>query len=250
MGPDLVIYRRYAEAYDASGQLHFSLRMADYLAVLLPRHAWSGKSVLDLACGTGTLALYFARLGLDVHAVDASAEMLARAGAKAEAEGLAVDFCQQDMRELDLAVSFDLVTCVYDSLNYLLDTSDLERTFRRVAAVLQPGGLFLFDVNTVWSYENTHPGTHFSEGEGVAVITQGTYDHRARLATTDIVGFIGRGACYERFHEVHAQRAHLPEEIERGLATAGLRVQARYECFGFDPPTAESPRVMWVAARA
>jgi hypothetical protein len=118
-----------------------------------------------------------------------------------------------------------------------------------VAAVLRPGGLFACDVNTIWMYENVHVGTHFSEGEGLAVVVQGTYDHDTRLATAAVVGFVRRDGLYERFAETHEQRAHGDEEIAAALAAAGLAEEARYHCFGFDPPRPDTPRTMWVARK-
>ncbi len=242
-----MIYDRYAEVYDASGQIHFSLRMISYLAELLPRLGWQGESALDLACGTGTLALSYAQRGWRAYGVDASAAMLAAARRKAAELALSVEFSQQDMRSFTLPERVDLVTCCYDSINYLLSVADLEATFRRVAAALQPGGLVAFDVNTPWMYENVHVGTHFAQGEGLAVVVQGVYNLATRLAVAEVVGFIRRDGLYERFTETHEQRAHSDEELAGALAAAGLVEVGRYRCFGFDPPGGETPRTMWVA---
>lgn len=242
-----MIYDRYAEVYDRSGQIHFSLRMISYLSDLMPRLGWQGDSALDLACGTGTLALSYAQRGWRTYGVDASAAMLAVARAKAAEMGLTVAFSQQDMRTFALPERVDLVTCCFDSLNYMLSVADLEAVCRRVAAALRPGGLFAFDVNTPWMYENTWSGTFFVQGEGLAVVIQGTYDPDTRLAVADLVGFVQRDDLYERFAETHEQRAHSAEEVTAALAAAGLVEVARYHCFGFDPPRPDTPRVMWVA---
>ncbi|MDA8216044.1 MAG: class I SAM-dependent methyltransferase [Dehalococcoidales bacterium] len=244
-----MIYDRYAEVYDTSGQIHFSLRMISYLADLLERHGWQGETTLDLACGTGTLALSFAQRGLRAYGVDASAAMLKAAEAKAHELELHAEFSQQDMRDFRLPEAVDLVTCCYDSLNYLLSIPDLTATFRRVREALRPGGLFAFDVNTPWQYEHLGCGTHFAEGEGVAIVIEWTYDEDARFATIAITGFVRKGELYERFAEMHEQRAYAEEEIASALAAAGLEEVARYHCFGFDPPGPETPRTMWVARR-
>jgi len=101
--------------------------------------------------------------------VDASPAMLAQARRKAAELGLAVEFSQQDMRYFALPAPVDLVSCCYDSINYLLSVDDLRSTCRRVAAALAPGGLFLCDANSPWFYEHIYPGTYFTEGEGVSV---------------------------------------------------------------------------------
>lgn len=242
-----MIYNRYAEVYDRSGQIHFSLRLIAYLAELLPRLGFDGDSACDLACGTGTLALSFAQRRWRARGVDASAAMLAEARRKAGELGLRVEFSQQDMRSFTLPERVDLVTCCYDSVNYLLSPSDLAATFSRVAGALKPGGLFCCDANTPWFYDNVHVGTHFAEGEGVAVAVRGTYDPETREAVAELIGFVQRGELYERFQETHLQRAHSEKEMRAALAAAGLAEVACYRCFGFDPPDSETTRQMWVA---
>lgn len=244
-----MIYDRYARVYDRSGQVHFSLRMIAYLSDLLPRHGWHGASALDLACGTGTLALAFAQWGLRAYGVDASPAMLAEARAKAAELGLSVEWSRQDMRGFSLPERVELVTCCYDSLNYLLSAADLHAACRRVAAVLLPGGLFAFDVNTPWLYENLGVEASFVDGDDLAVVLQTSYEGATRLATWKITGFVRQQALWERFDETHVQRSHEEGEIAAALAAAGLVAEARYTCFGFDPPRGDSSRVMWVARK-
>src|SRR4051812_40704867 len=168
-----MIYHDYAPFYDGSGQLRFAILFGQYLCELLERHPVAGRRALDLACGTGTLALLLADDGWDVVGLDSSAAMLDQADAKAEStetQGQVV-FVQGDMRGLmtnderpttnDQRVqidtlssfvvgrsSFDLVTCVYDSLNYLLEERELAACFESVARVLAPSGLLVADMNT------------------------------------------------------------------------------------------------------
>ena len=244
-----MIYDRYAQVYDDSGQVHFSLRMIAYLSTLLPRLGFIGESALDLACGTGTLALSFAQRGWRTLGIDASPAMLAEARRKAAELGLVVEFSQQDMRSFALPAPVDLVTCCYDSINYLLSRDDLAATMARVAAALRPGGLCLFDVNTLWFYEQLHPGVYFTEGEGLSVAVRGTYDAERREAEGKLVGFVRRGELWERFEETHLQRAHTEDELAAALAASGLAEIARYRCFGFEPPDAETPRLLWAARK-
>lgn len=244
-----MIYDRYAEVYDRSGQSDFSERARAYLDRLLPRHQWTGRSVLDLACGTGTLALALARQGFRVTGVDASPAMLAAAQAKAADAGLSITFLCQDMRELRLSESVDLAVCFYDSINYLLSLEDLARTFGRVAAALAPGGLFVFDTTTPSMYESLHPGTHFAEVGGVVSVMVETYEPETRLVTTDVNLFVPRGELYERIVERHVQRAYTEPEVGAALVAAGLREEGRYVCFGFDPPAPDTGRIAWVARK-
>jgi ubiquinone/menaquinone biosynthesis C-methylase UbiE len=280
------IYRDYAPFYDGSGQIRFALLMAQYLEELLRRHpAGQGaepRSALDLACGTGTLAVALAEAGWRVVGLDQSQAMLALAQEKAHAAGVSgsVTFVQGDMRELLTTdqrpttndqggqsrrsshpappgtpsacvvrrSSFALVTCTYDSLNYLLTEEDLARCFRGVARVLAPGGLFVADMNTRHFLEHDWPSCEVEERPGFVQVAQSRFDPASASSTMRLTGFAGddeRG--YIRFDETHVERAYAPEVVAGQLEAAGLRVEAAYECFTFQPHHPRSQRIAWVA---
>jgi SAM-dependent methyltransferase len=226
--------------------------MIDYLSRLLPRHGpvTAGQTALDLACGTGTVALALAQQGLKVYAVDGSPGMIEQARRRVAEVGADVTLSCQDMRSFTLPEPVDLVTCFYDSLNYLLTPADLIQTFRQVRAALCPGGLFMVDANTpvalthIWGCD-----TYFGESPNVSIAMQNTYDPVQSMATLTITGFVRHGDLYERFQEEHVQRGYNPPEIATALTTAGLRVLAQYECFSFDAPSPTSQRVLYVAQR-
>lgn len=246
------IYDRYAEVYDESGQIFFSLRMIDYLRELLDRHGpLPGQTALDLACGTGTVALALAQQGLKVYAIDGSPAMIAQAQRKVQEIGADVTLSCQDMRSFTLPAPVDLVTCLYDSLNYLLTPADLSQAFRQVRKALRPGGLFLADVNTpaalthIWGCD-----TYFGESPTVSIAMQNTYDEACRQSTVTITGFVRRGDLYERFQEEHVQRGYTPAEVAAALTRAGLGLAAQYDCFSFAAPGPASQRIMYVARRS
>jgi ubiquinone/menaquinone biosynthesis C-methylase UbiE len=124
------IYHDYARLYDRSGQLGFSLRMIHYLDELLAIYPANGHSMLDLACGTGTVAIAMAGKSWQVQGLDGSAEMLRQAEEKTPAD-VTIRWSQQDMRSFSSAEPVNLVTCLYDSLNYMLINDDLVAVFRR-----------------------------------------------------------------------------------------------------------------------
>ncbi len=245
------IYDHYAQVYDESGQIAFSLQMIPYLDKLLQCHPVPGRSVLDLACGTGTVALSFAQQGWEVYGVDASPGMLAQARRKARETGQKLTLSQQDMRDFVLPDPVALVTCLYDSLNYMLTLADLQQVFRRVAIALLPGGLFLGDMNTQEKLEHIWGNnTFFVEGKGIALIMHSGYEPESGLSTVHIVGFVRQeNGLYARFDEEHAEIAYANEEVRTGLEAAGLQVESVYECFSFDPPDAQTRRIMWAARR-
>ena len=245
------IYDQYALVYDASGQITFSIRMIPYLDDLVQHHPPPGRSMLDLACGTGTVALSFSRQGWETYALDASSAMLAQARIKMEQTGHEVTFSQQDMRRFVLPHAVDLITCLYDSLNYMLSLSDLRQVFRQVASALSPEGVFLGDVNTQETLEHLWGNkTFFVENDDLALILRSGYDGATRLSTVHIVGFVRQeNGLYSRFDEHHTEIAYEKGDVRTALEAAGLHVEAAYECFGFDPPRDKTRRIMWVARK-
>jgi ubiquinone/menaquinone biosynthesis C-methylase UbiE len=261
-----MIYHDYAPFYDGSGQLRFAVLMGQYLRELLERHPVSGRRALDVACGTGTLALLLADEGWDVVGLDSSAAMLDQADAKAEniATQGQVIFVQGDMRALGventaehessqfstLNSQFDLVTCVYDSLNYLLDERELAACFEGMARVLAPGGLLVADMNTRSFLEHDWGTCEVIEQAGLVQVSQSYFDPAAESSTMVLSCFAGddqRG--YTRFDETHIERAYAPEFVGRLLRSAGLEIEALYDCFTFQPIAERTQRWAWVARK-
>jgi len=243
-------YGAYAEVYDRSGQLAFSLRMIRYLRTLLERHPVEGRRLLELACGTGTVAVAMAGDGWGVYGVDASEAMLFEARRKAEEAGVAIAFSRQDMRTFSLPERVDLATCLYDSMNYMLTSEDLVAAFRRVYQVLEPGGLFLFDMNTayalavLWDDE-----VHVSDEEDMTVIFSSHYDEHRQRVTVQATVFERRGEAYRKIQEEHTEQAYPPEQVATLLTDVGFRVEAYYDCFSFIRAYDGSYRIMWVARK-
>ena len=247
----MAIYDHYAQVYDDSGQIAFSLKMIPSLDGLLRRHPVPRRSMLDLACGTGTVALSFAQQGWDVFGVDGSSGMLDRAGQKAEQTGHNLTLSQQDMRHFVLPQRVGLITCLYDSLNYMLTMADLQQVLRRVAATLVPGGVFMADMNTQITLEQVWGNnTFFVEREDLALVLRSGYEPETRLSTVHIVGFVRQqDGHYSRFDEHHAEIAYQEDEVHAVLEASGLQAEASYKCFLFEPPDAETRRIMWVARK-
>jgi SAM-dependent methyltransferase len=250
-----MVYERYAPLYDTSGQIRFALLAADYLRELLERHPVAGRHALDLACGTGTLAVILAEAGWHVIGLDRSAAMLAEARAKVAGVELAgsVTFVAGDMRraaDLVPAAGCHLVTCTYDSLNYMLSSADLAACFAAVAHSLTPGGLFVGDLNTRYFLEHDWGACHIHEQPGYIQVERSHFDPEHALSTMLLTGFVGADReGYVRFDETHHERAYPPAEIDALLATAGLVLEAHYDSFTFAAPGPQSQRIFWVARK-
>jgi len=244
------VYKDYARVYDRSGQLAFSLRMIDYLKTLFCRHPVYGRTHLELACGTGTVAVAMAKAGWHVYGVDASADMLAQARAKIDEHRVDVILSQQDMRHFVIPAGVHLATCLYDSINYMLTNDDLLAVIRRVYNVLKPGGLFCFDMNTPYALEMLWDDeTHVTESDGLTVIFRSKYDRRHQRVAVVATVFEREGDTYHKIVEEHVEQAYPMEQVATLLADTGFRIEAHYSCFTLRESDEETYRIMWVARK-
>jgi hypothetical protein len=154
------------------------------------------------------------------------------------------------MRSLTMPHPMALVTCCYDSLNYMLDMGSLGEACGSVTSILAPGGLFVADVLTPKGFEEVSNATYFTEGDGLAIVHRCGYDARRRRSLVQLTGFVREAdGRYWRFDEAHAQWAPTRSEIRGTLRRAGLIVEGEYECFTFSRANHESRRVLWVARK-
>jgi SAM-dependent methyltransferase len=247
------IYCEFALFYAKGPYSEFSRTVVELLPQVLERFGAKPKTVLDLACGEGTFAVIMAQRGYEVTGVDLSPEMLRFAGEKAKEAEVEVRFIQQDMRDLKLNERFDLVTCWYDSLNYLLEYEELVRTFANIAQVLNPGGLFIFDINTIYGLAvnwQRHPAYVQQDTSEPFEVHQPSYDYDRNLATMRITGFVREGENWRRINEEHRERGYTLEEIREALKHTSLEELA---CWGslreMSEPKPDSGRVWFVARR-
>jgi ubiquinone/menaquinone biosynthesis C-methylase UbiE len=246
------IYDKFAQFYARGPYPKFSQRMAEILPAVLRRLETRPRTLLDLACGEGTFAAAAAKQGLEVTGIDASSQMLEMARVRIADQRARVRLVQGDMRALGFGEEFDLVTCWYDSLNYLLEPADLEAVFRGVAKALRPDGFFLFDMNTIYGLAviwRSQPVYVMQDGPGIFEVHINSYDFETNIAAKRIVGFTGQGPAWTRIEEQHLERGYRLDEIRARLGTAGLDEVA---CWGslqeMTAPGPEASRV-WFAAR-
>src|SRR5438874_3960447 len=226
--PAAVEYDRLAPYYDAFTAGYAYERWVSELE----RHALalglSGQRALDLACGTGKSTEPLVARGYSVLACDVSEGMVREAQQKFPAQADA--FFVADMRRLPWLGQFDFILCLDDAINYLLGEDELTAAFENVAAVLAPGGMFVFDVNSLLTYRTAFAATTVREGPGVFFVWRGearpTMEPRA-IATATVEIFAERdGLGWERTCARHVQRHHPPEVVQAALARAGLQCAA------------------------
>jgi SAM-dependent methyltransferase len=246
------IYRRYAEAYAKAGQGRFSLELVPWVTAVFGRFGAAPTSLVDVACGGGEFAVAMARRGIEVTGVDQSPEMLALARRSAESSGVKVTFLEQDMRELRLPSPKDAATCLYDSLNYLVDEKEFEQALAAIARGLRVGGLFLFDMNTLRGMATKWANRTWlvRDIEDELEVHQTEFDYDTGIATIRINAFLQRqGDLFERIREVHRERGYPLPVIEAALAAAGFAILGRWSSPEFADVTAETGRVYYAVRR-
>ena len=206
--------------------------------------------VLDLGCGTGTLTELLCQKGYDMIGVDNSPLMLEIAMEKREESGSGILYLLQDMRELELYSTVGTVLSVCDSLNYLLEEKELLQVFRLVDNYLYPGGLFLFDFNTVYKYSQVIGDAVIAENrEDCSFIWENYYHEEEEINEYDLTVFVQEeGDRFRRFTENHFQRGYTPETMRRLVEQAGMRLLRLLDADTLGEVTDRSERV-YVLAR-
>ena len=224
-------FQAFAAHYDRFTSCDNYELLSQILDELLKGADVPGKSLLDVACGTGKSTMAMAARGYQVSGCDISEAMLDRARAKPGAA--CVRFLRADMRSLDASLGVvDVVTCIDDAVNFLLTDEDLLAAFRSAARVLAPGGLYLFDTNTLSTYRNSYASDEIRDHEDVFFAWKGrcTPAHPAGgRAEADIYSYHRQADDrWSRAHVRHVQRHYPVEIVEEMLGRAGFVSLAAY----------------------
>ena len=244
------VYQSFAYLY-TRGPYTFSEAMAKYLPRILKKLRIKPKTLLDLACGDGRFAIIMAKKGMRVVGVDSSAHMLKYARDRAKKEKVKVVFYRQKMQNLSMKNKFDLVTCWYDSLNYLLTDAELIRTLKNVSNVLNENGLFVLDMNTIYGlseiWRRHSPNVQQNTKEIFEVHHSYRFDRRTNTAFLEITGFCKRGRLWSRIEEAHQERGYTLKKIRKYFHKVMLKELA---CWGdiqrMSTPKRTSGRVWFV----
>ena len=243
-------YTSFASVYDQFMDNIPYEEWGKYVRELLLEHGIKDGLVLDLGCGTGSMTEVLADYGYDMIGVDISEDMLEIAMEKRLESGQDILYLLQDMREFELYGTVGAVVSICDSVNYLLEEEDLVDTFKLVNNYLDPGGLFIFDLNTEYKYrELLGDRTIAEDREDESFIWDNYYDEEEQINEYALSIFIREeDDLYRKFTETHYQRAYSLDTIKECLAEAGMEFVAVYDAFTHNPPEENSERI-YVLAR-
>jgi SAM-dependent methyltransferase len=257
-------YTKFAYYYD---RLMDNLPYTDWLRFI--DSCWERygkpKTLVDLGCGTGSLAIPLAQNGLQVTGIDLSEDMLAVAQNKSQSiSGVNIAWVQQDMREWELHEQVDAAVSFCDCLNYILEEAEIVQAFRQTYQGLRSGGLFIFDVHTPYlliSYAETQP--FFMNEEDIAYIWTSELEDETCEISHELTLFVrednGKNSYsidrspkepkFLRFEETHVQRGYRLDWLKRQLLEVGF---VDVECFGdfrFEPVHAETERAFFICRK-
>jgi ubiquinone/menaquinone biosynthesis C-methylase UbiE len=217
-----------------------------YIVSRFMRYCSSVTTVLEIACGTGSLSRHLLRDGYRVTGVDISVPMLAMARKKLSHAGFNPRLVAADMTVLPFGTTFDAVICLYDSINYLRDPAQFLAALDEAARVTRPGGLYIFDVCT-----ERNSRMFFSQHEMTESIGPITYHRTSRY---DSAGRLQENAFViesdgERIVERHIQRIYRLAEIHGMVAKTPFDLLGVFDDLTDRPGTEQSERVHFVLQR-
>ncbi len=220
---------------------------AEYIFEILNRYHPEGNDILELGCGTGSLAAALQPLaGYTFHATDLSADMLKAARAKALRHDLPISFEAMDFRAVPSEQQYDAILLLYDGINYITNPTEVSDVCASAFCALRPGGLFVFDQSTPANSRNHADGFDDAGKSGsFRYLRTSSYDAETQIHTTlfrlDIDG---------RAHtEKHTQRSYTLAEMEAAISASGFIREASYDAFSSDPATEGSERIHHILRR-
>lgn len=212
------------------------------------KYKCENEDYLDLACGTGNVSIKLSESFDTTYAVDISEDMLAKTFDKFDSANRKCNIYCQDISELSLDHKFDLITCVLDSTNYIIETEDLYSYFKGVNNHLKDNGIFIFDINSYYKITNILGNNTY------VYSTDALFYSWENFLENDTVEmyltfFVKEGIMYQRFEEEHIERAYKEQEIEEALVASGLKVLEKYDGYSKSEVTENSERIMYVVKR-
>ena len=241
-------YQNLAASYDRLTNDVDYESWVDFAHAILEKEGLKPRTVADLACGTGSATRILARRGYQVTAVDLSEEMLTEAMDKcADLEQLPV-FVHQNLARLRLPRAVDMAVCFLDSLDYILDPADCAAAIRQTYKALNPGGIFIFDVNTPEKLRAMDGQVFLDEDDDVYCVWRGEFDEETNICSYGMDLFQRQGETWLRSFEEHREYAYSIGQLKGFLKDAGFTRIEVYADRQFTAPREGEQRI-WFKAR-
>ena len=241
-------YGALASSYDRLTNDVDYTAVVDFYKLILRREGLKPRTAVDLACGTGSVTLLLAQEGLKVTGVDMSEEMLCQASAKVQALENPPIFVCQKLQELKLPRAVDLAVCALDSLDYITDPDDCALAIRKIYRALNPGGCFIFDVNTPNKLRAMDGQVFLDEDDDVYCVWRGEFDDRTNICSYGMDLFQRSGDHWIRSFEEHREYAYSQEQLVSFLRDAGFTSIRVYGDRSFKAPGPQEQRI-YIKAR-
>lgn len=242
-------YNEFAKVYDVFMEDTPYEKWLTFIETCMEKYNVKPRIVCDLGCGTGKMSTLFAKKGSEVIGIDNAEEMLMVARENAAEEGLEILYLMQDMTEFELYGTVDLIYSCCDCINYLLEEEEVLSTLRWANNYLEPQGLLIFDINTVYKYENVLGDQTFAQQtEDSAYIWENYYDKEEEINEYEVSFFIkDEDGKYDRTVECHYQRGYSIERMKELIAQAGLELIGVYDEYSFNEANDKTVRATFVA---
>ena len=242
-------YHALAVSYDRlTNDVDYEATVAFYREIL-KREGLNPRTAVDLACGTGSVTAILAKQGLEVTGVDLSEEMLTVAMEKVMDMERPPRFICQPLQELYLPRGVDLAVCALDSLDYITEPADCKEAIRRVYKALNPGGIFIFDVNTPEKLRAMDGQVFLDEDDDVYCVWRGEFDRQTNICSYGMDLFQRRGGLWERSFEEHREYAYSREQLTEYLKAAGFTHIRVYADRKFEAPGEGEQRIYFKARK-
>lgn len=240
-------YESFARVYDELMDNVPYDEWAEFYISKLKEYGIEDGLICDIGCGTGTMTMHLAKAGYDMIGIDNSEEMLLIAREKAAEKEIL--YLLQDMREFELYGTVRACVSVCDCVNYVLDEEELVQVFRLVNNYLDPKGIFVFDFNTIYKYEQVIGDTVIAENrEDCSFIWENYYEEEDQINEYDLTIFVrGEDDRYEKFTETHLQRGYSLSQMKAMLSKAGLDFVEAVDMDTKKAPSEVSERICIVA---
>lgn len=226
---------------------------ADYIDEIILIHQPKARSILELACGTGTIALSLEELDCyEITATDGSAHMIRIAQQKAAKVNSGIDFQTMNFLDLSLDKTFDVVYMVFDSINYLHAKEDILQLHHEVKKILNPGGIFVYDFTTP---RNSRKAIRFLNNESKTINSQyryhrgSSFNAKKRIHTNLFqIEKLDKdsGEILEKFEEEHHQKIYTFEEMKAVIKKTNFNILQAYDGFELKPAHRKSLRITMV----